>query len=49
MPPWHSPEYRHYLRSNAWAIRKNALLQTVQPTVRGLRILEADSASPRFV
>ncbi len=24
MPPWHSPEYRHYLRSNAWAIRKNA-------------------------
>jgi hypothetical protein len=21
---WHSPEYKRYLRSNAWAIRKNA-------------------------
>jgi hypothetical protein len=21
--PWHSPEYRAYLRSNAWAMRKN--------------------------
>ena len=22
--PWHSPEYKRYLKSNAWAIRKNA-------------------------